>query len=398
MKLDLPAPIKLPPQWIPAVSRVWAVGQLLNVIVIGPADQNSTLLKIGTETVVASGAAPVAMGDRFTARVVSLHPLPVLEPVRRESVKPDARVEAVALRTLLPQQIALAPALRTLEAHLPGLARAAHSRDLHALILSTQSLFADIPALAALTTPAKLMRAVTLSGTGLEQTLAGHLIDPTISLPTADRKWQLLSLLRQVEPFLPSVPTAAAPLQEKSVLSNESDLTRGGVPRAEPPAFANWDLAVSEYSSELKQALEGMIARITTRQLQMTEAASLGQAFGLFELPVRIDEQLEVLQLQYSREGEDGQSHGAERHSLLIVVPLPGPSQLRVRLTLCAEQLSIVAWADNEALRVALYHRRDDLQARLAACGLRVEAVIVAPVDGPRDAAHLPQGLIDMKV
>ena len=180
MKLDLPAPIKLPPQWTPAVSRVWTVGQLLNVIVIGPADQNSTLLKIGAETVVASGAAPVAMGDRFTARVVSLHPLPVLEPLRRESVKQDARVAAVALRALLPQQVALAPALRTLEAHLPALERAAHSRDMQALILSTQSLFADIPALAVLTTPAKLMRAVTLSGTGLEPTLARHLIDPTV--------------------------------------------------------------------------------------------------------------------------------------------------------------------------------------------------------------------------
>ena len=174
--------------------------------------------------------------------------------------------------------------------------------------------------------------------------------------------------------------------------------TRLGVPRAEPTSLSDWDLAISEFSSELKETLEAMIARITTRQLQMTEAASLGQAFGLFELPVRIDEQLEVLQLQYSREGEHEHSQGAERHSLLIVVPLPGPSQLRVRLTLCAEQLSIVAWADNEALRVALYHRRDDLQARLAACGLRVEAVIVAPVDGPRDADHLPQGLIDMKV
>ena len=380
MKLDLPAPIKLPPQWTPAVSRVWTVGQLLNVIVIGPADQNSTLLKIGAETVVASGAAPVAMGDRFTARVVSLHPLPVLEPLRRESVKQDARVEAVALRALLPQQVALAPALRTLEAHLPALERAAHSRDMQALILSTQSLFADIPALAVLTTPAKLMRAVTLSGTGLEETLARHLSDPTVSLPTMDRKWQLLSLLRQIEPFIPSVPT------------------RLGVPRAEPTSLSDWDLAISECSSELKETLEAMIARITTRQLQMTEEASLGQAFGLFELPVRIDEQLEVLQLQYSREGEHEHSQGAERHSLLIVVPLPGPSQLRVRLTLCAEQLSIVAWADNEALRVALYHRRDDLQARLAACGLRVEAVIVAPVDGPRDADHLPQGLIDMKI
>ena len=380
MKLDLPAPIKLPSQWTPAVSRVWTVGQLLNVIVIGPADQNSTLLKIGAETVVASGAAPVAMGDRFTARVVSLHPLPVLEPLRRESVKQDARVEAIALRALLPQQVALAPALRTLEAHLPALERAAHSRDMQALILSTQSLFADIPALAVLTTPAKLMRAVTLSGTGLEETLARHLSDPTVSLPTTDRKWQLLSLLRQIEPFLPSVPT------------------RLGVPRAEPTSLSDWDLTISEFSSELKETLEAMIARITTRQLQMTEAASLGQAFGLFELPVRINEQLEVLQLQYSREGEHEHSQGAERHSLLIVVPLPGPSQLRVRLTLCAEQLSIVAWADNEALRVALYHRRDDLQARLAACGLRVEAVIVAPVDGPRDADHMPQGLIDMKI
>ena len=398
MKLDLPAPIKLPPQWTPAVSRVWTVGQLLNVIVIGPADQNSTLLKIGAETVVASGAAPVAMGDRFTARVVSLHPLPVLEPIRRESVKQDARVEAVALRTLLPQQVALAPALRTLEAHLPALERAAHSPDMQALILSTQSLLADIPALAVLTTPAKLMRAVALSGTGLEPTLARHLSDPTVSLPTTDRKWQLLSLLRQIEPFLPSVPTAAAPLQEKSVLPNESELTRLGVPRAEPTPLSDRDLAVSEFSSELKETLEAMIARITTRQLQMTEAASLGQAFGLFELPVRIDEQLEVLQLQYSREGEHEHSQGAERHSLLIVVPLPGPSQLRVRLTLCAEQLSILAWADDEALRVALYHRRDDLQARLAACGLRVEAVIVAPVDGPRDTDHMPQGLIDMKI
>lgn len=380
MKLDLPAPIKLPSQWTPAVSRVWTVGQLLNVIVIGPADQNSTLLKIGAETVVASGAAPVAIGDRFTARVVSLHPLPVLEPLRRESVKQDARVAAVALRALLPQQVALAPALRTLEAHLPALERAAHSRDMQALVLSTQSLLADIPALDALTTPAKLMRAVTLSGTGLEPTLARHLLDPTVSLPTTDRKWQLLSLLRQIEPFIPSVPT------------------RLGVPRAEPTSASDWDLAISECSSELKETLEAMIARITTRQLQMTEAASLGQAFGLFELPVRINEQLEVLQLQYSRENEHEHSQGAERHSLLVVVPLPGPSQLRVRLTLCAEQLSIVAWADNEALRVALYHRRDDLQARLAACGLRVEAVIVAPVDGPRDADHLPQGLIDTKI
>lgn len=396
MKTEIAAP-EFPPQWSSAGSRAWVIGQLLNVTVIGPADQKSTLLKVGAETVVATGPAPVSPGARFIARVVSLHPLPLLEPIKDERDSLASREEAIALRTLLPRQVEFAPGLRVIDERTRSLERAAHGRDLPALIHTTKALLAEIPTLTELSAPPELERAVARSGAGLEAALVRCLSDPKTPLPTLDRKWQLLSLVRQVELFFQASSAIAAP-PEKSHLPDGADLPRDRIPRATPAAIAAWDSVLSAFSTELKETLEGMVARITTRQLQMTEAASLGQVFGLFELPVRIGANPEVLQLQYSRKDEDGDPGDAKRHSLLIVVPLAGPSQLRVRLTLRADQLSIVAWADDEALRDQMVHRRDELQTRLTAVGLGVEEIIVAPVDGPDDAAHLPERLISMAI
>lgn len=410
IKLDMPAQVKIS-QWTPASNRAWAVGQLLNVTVIGTIDHNSSLLEIETETVVATGSPPLPTGSRFSARIVSLQPLPLLEPILSEGGlfargEPNSRVQVVGLRTLLPQQVEFAPALRAIEERTRTVERVAQDRDLPALIHATKALFAEIPALTALTTPLKLTQAVAQNGHGLEAGLARCVADPTVLPPIADRKWQILSLLRQAECFLPVSrfrplsESAPATPQARLPLPNGSPLPRDPAPRAEPEpdAVTDWDSTLSAFSTALKETLEGIAARITTRQLQMIEAASLGQVFGLFELPVRIGGDPDVLQLQYSREGEHGGPRDAERHSLLIMVPLAGTCELRVRLTLRAEQLSIVAWADDEAIRGQLYQRRDELQARLAAVGLSVDKIIVAPVDGPSDAAHLPQGLIDTAI
>ncbi len=399
MKLEQPVPVTRSAAWSLSLNRAWVVGQLLNVTVIGPADQNSTVLKIGSDTLIAAGPAPVPAGGRFLARVVSLQPLPTLEPMLLTTGPAAPKIETLTLRTLLPRQLELAPAMRTLAAQTQRLEQAAQGRELPPLIGSIRTLLANSPTISDLTTPLQLIRAVAHSGVGLEAALARRVVDPTMPLPTPDRKWQLLNLLRQIDLLASPVGRLTTPhISDKVTLENGPALSPDHGPRSVAPEHDPWDAALKAFTTSLKENLEGMAARITTRQLQITEATANAQTFGLLELPVRVNGEPEVLQLQYSHAGEAEASAESEPHTLLVMVPLPGPAQLRVRLTLCAERLSVVAWADNEVLRQQLCARKHDLRTRLAAGGLGIGSIIVAPVDGPDEAAYLPQGLIDTEI
>ena len=399
MKLEQPVPVTRSPPWSPPLNRAWAVGQLLNVTVIGPAEQNSTVLRIGTDTLIASGPTPVPAGGRFMARVVSLQPLPTLAPVLPTQGTPAPKVTTLTLRTLLPQQLELAPALRELAAQTQRIEQAAQGRELPPLVQSAKALLAASPSISDLTTPAQLRQAVGHNGLGLEEALAQRVADPSMPLPTQDRKWQLLSLLRQIDLFVPPVAAATAydAIGKAAPAPGSMHLPQDG-PRSAASETATWDSTVKAFATSLKENLEGMTARITTRQLQITEATAIGQSFGLLELPVRVNGEPEVVQLEYSHAGHTESTADAEPHTLLVMVPLPGPSQLRVRLTLCAQRLSVVAWANDETLRQQLCAKKDDLQTRLAASGLGIGSIIVAPVDGPDEAAYLPLGLIDTEI
>ncbi len=382
MKLDIPVPVSLGTNWSPALSRAWTLGQLLDVTVIGPTDQNSTLLQVGGVTVAAAGQIPYGPGDSFTVRVtgvqspVSLSIVPNAAPLPEVDV---SSVQSAALRTLLPAQLDLSPALQALQS-------AAPSADTPAVDM----LLRQLPTLAEIASAPKILAAVTQSGSGLEATLANQLSGgANTPPPLSDLKWQVLQLLQQLAPMKdgqPTTPPAIAPIVAP-------------VPPASPadPIAESAD-RIAAAPAHLKALAEGILARITTRQIQTAEAAQQGQVYGQFEIPVRVAGHPDVLTLQYAREGPAQHEQDIAHHTLTVTVPLPNDAKLTARLTLHGENLSVVAWGSDAALNQQLQARREEFRTSLGASGFNIETLVIAPVEASRTQAFLPHGLINTQI
>jgi hypothetical protein len=323
----------------------------------------------------------------------------VLEPVTPKLVAPEAHVESAALRVLLPRQLELAPTLSGIEEKTHRLIIEAGTRELPKYLHATRELLAGIPSVETLASGTRIRQLFTHSGIALEATLARHVLNVTAPVPVSDRKWQLLDLLARVEAPAAAPPSSPLATRQEPFIEPSQQAAAQSVPRQSASTDLDWGIALATFGADLKDKLEGMIAHLSIRQLQSSTATELGQTFGLLEIPVRVGDDHEVLQLQYSRDDGTAQSSDTlPHHSLLVVVPLPGPTQLRVRLTLYAENLSVVAWADDSALIRQLQEHQEMLRSRLAACGFQVERVVVAPVAGPDTEAFLTHSLIDTQI
>jgi len=395
MELPSIAAFRFPAQ-LPAVNRAWAIGQLLDVTVIGATGRNSTALRIGGTTIESTTPVPFSPGTRLSARVVALQPVPLLEARPADEARTPETAAAQSLRGLLPRKLDPGPAWQALAADVRELSDRKPESVAPEVLRAARNLVQRVPDLRALASAATLQSAVALDGQALEASLARAVATHAPVPPVDDRKWQLLEVLAQFRsPTQPRSPVASA----DSALGRATPATEGLQPAAANVHLGREGEATAAAATEhdLKRKVEGLLAHMTTRQIQTAAAAEAGHVYGMLELPVRLEDQTTCVQFEYEREHVPG--HGADEtpHALLVVVPLPGPTELRVRLSAIGDHLSVVAWAPDPELQRKLMNERERLASRLTACGFEIGDVVVAPLASPRDDAFLPRGLVDTR-
>lgn len=418
MKSELSISAVLPARAVQPVLQRWALGQLLSATVIGRDPSNSTLVEIDGQQFRAAEGLSLPPGTRLPVRVAQLGDVPVLEILSEPARGSGDPARSAAMRELLPRQIPQAQGLRELATLMTRLAPAAHQAATPAPFAGLRALLADLPELESLAAPRSLRGALTQSGAGLEKALARAVTSDTskLALPTADFKWRLLELRAQVE-TLPQGRAASGnlPVPEASGVSTafnspnqppSSPQTAGAGGRAphaaegstatlSPPALPEARPAMMDPARrQLVDSIDGMLARVTSLQLQMADAAANGIPLGIFEIPVQLDEVPHSLLLQIESGGGEAEAEAISPLTVTMAVPISGSEEMLVRMTAHGETLHVAMWSDAQALRRTLETRRDDLRDRLEQSGFNVAGVNVTPLAIRREILHQPAGLI----
>lgn len=387
MKIDALSPLNFAPTQVSTVARSWVVGQLLNIVVIGPRDQNSILVRVGNDTFAAESALAVPPGTRFTARVVAIDPLPVLTPVVSSTTAPTPPLQAAWL-SALPKQAPLADSLHAADAlltqaHATGAAMPLAHAGFHALLQA-------LPELATLRSPLLLKEAMLNCGLGLEAKLASTINHAAVPPPSADLKWQLLTVLAQLTAPT-GTPDAALPREAlshaKTMPPATSELaTENSLPAGNPTVHR-----------ELIAQLEHALANITARQLQTAEASDAGRHFAVFEIPLQVDRQPVTLMVQYEERRATSDTHPSA-FTIQLRVPLSATRELRARVTLIDQTLSATLWSPDPEVRAALSERLQDLRTLLLGQRLQVGNLAVAEIDEIAPLAKPNEPVLDVEV
>ena len=367
-----------PPRHIPPPIRNWMLGQLLDASVIGRSGKNSIRLRLDGIEVRATTALPLQQGDKLTLKLTQLRPVITLSPAAAHSPG-KARIRT-AMNQALPKQQALAPLLDRMSViSQPATPRTGEfitkTRLPTALIQATHKVLRTIPSLPEISDAARLPAVLRRIGSFAESAVQyqDHVATKQTGLPEQDLKWQLLRLRGELynTARLPAPKTRQPP-------PSTNPATGRPQPSVVPPTTAPEGPVriASEPSLEvdslrtLSQLVEGAIAKIETNQLKTVAALLDGDFRLVLDLPVAIEDTYEVVQLQISQEGPEGDDDASAATTIVIEVPVNADAVLRAVVTLSPEDLSIKLWSANLRLRQTIAAERETLEDRLRANGL----------------------------
>lgn len=422
MSSDLSISPVLPARAVQPMLQRWALGQMLSATVIGQDSANSTLVEIDGQQFRAASGLSLAPGTRLPVRVAQLGDVPVLEIQSRPASDASDTVRAAALRELLPKQHPQMQGLRELAAVATRLAEPASGTRSASLSAEVRAVITGLPALDTLAEPRALRSALAQSGTGLEHALARAVASATTApeLPAMDFKWQLLELRAHLDtasgdptrtraadtPASAGAPTVVPPANPASMRSNGThpDINEDHAPADPKPSLPQpvrpetSTAATQGLHRQLAETIDGMLARVTSLQLQMADAAANGTPLGLFEIPVLLNETPQSLLLQVEGGGAGTDPPTAAPLTITLSVPITNDEELLVRMTLQAGTLNVVIWSDTTPLRNALEARREDLRNRLEQGGFSVAGVNVTPLALRREIPYPPTALVRTSV
>ncbi len=374
--------------------ETWAIGQLLDLTVIGSDSSKSSVVQIEPGHALATVDTRLPQGLRFVARVSALTPQPVLvvaaglpAPATTGTMAAPASAAVAALS----RQHEFTTAYTSLKQAIASLSFTAPPDTNIATTLRTvlTKIVENAPALLQLATPTMLRRAVENDGSALEATLARAVSSGSVpastspTLPKSDWKWLTFESLGRLR-ALPMPQSVGS--QTMLMPSTFREAPPSGV---EPPPS---NLQAQELKwSEANSALDGIAARITLRQLQSVEAQQQGILYGMFELPVTIAGEFDVLTLVYSRQHTVDPWHDHPLEKFLVVIPLGERRELRVELAVRGSALQVSTWSDDQALNQLAISHAEHLRTRLNACGFDVTSITAKSLAPPSLLSYLPK-------
>lgn len=413
----------------PAEVRNWRVGQVLNAVATSADRGGRADLRIGAQTYQAQVPFTVKPGDRMSLEVIRTGTIPLLRPLGAER-SPDP-VQA-ALRTALPRQAPLPPLLA-------NLAQLADHRQAPALpapvVAAARALFQGLATPRQAGDSEGLRRALQNAGTQLEAKLAQTATGkPPGGSIAEDLKAGLLRL-REVAAQAVRLPTAAPggtttpaqtpghtpvpgpaqtplrgpevrtmPLSTPSGAGNPPQVTvttatqRAPIASAEgrpvppllPPLSGNQPHAQSRAAplpllldpgkllQGLLQQVESSLARLQLHQLASQPTEGEQRQVWLLELPVRRDQNVDVLHLRIERENGDQDGEAGPNKTgwtVKLAFDLDGLGPVQARVGLHHGLVSTAFWSERRDTHSLFQQHLSELRRQLVEAGLDVGAM-----------------------
>lgn len=390
MRIDVPGPTT--PAIAPTSAKAidaWRVGQILHAMVVSADAQGTMTLKINNAFIQAQAhrQLPALTGQSLQLQVTSTRPQTVLQ-VMNLSAKDDPITRA--LRTALPQQTTLTPFLTNIARLADPGANKASAPTPQSLIQLAQQFFNNLASTAQVTTAAGLKEAVNNSGTFLESKLAQLAGDnPDIRLPLSlDFKAGLL-LLRQAlttqAPMNPPQDVLAAPRHAAPEPPVSGNRPAPPVPGAPTPTIITSAApnVTLELTTSLATQVEGALARLHVNQLASLSSPP-GSPLWAMELPLRHDNQIDLLQLRIEQDATMHTAGAQERSwSISLGLELEDLGPVYARITLLGQQVSVTLWAEENATAILANHHMEHLQHGLTHAGFHTGTLQCQPGKPP---------------
>lgn len=325
--------------------RSWQVGHILQALVVDKGPSGDLILRVAGQQITATADFPVQKGAQLLLQIASLSPTPVLK-----LLKMDNAPRSVANDTYNEQVQALLPRQASVDTPLAQLAKIlASDKNLTFSASQRQTLLplleAIVTPLSQLGNPQSLREAFRRSGLWPQE-------DPLTQ--TVDLKTLLSRLLAQLTTYATSRPDGKSAEQDRG--AEETDI------------------------SQLRQSVEGALARITLHQLGAVKAAEQGLRQWLIEIPLLADGQYSLLQVSVSREKQQRKGSGVEPATPGWQVELRLESSpwgsLQVDVFVRGETVSATFYTATRQTVERLNESLPVLQSRLQALGLAVPALV----------------------
>jgi len=328
--------------------KSWQVGQVLQALVTDKFPSGQLVLRVAGQQITATADIPVQKGAVLTLEVNRLTPIPTLKIINAP-VADGASVGRLngelqlLLPQLLPQQGRVLDPLLTLFATSQG-------ANILALLglknADIERLLKQVHRAEQLVDPKLLKMAVEKSGLFLEAQLQ-QLVASGGMLPPGDLKAELLRLLGRVNRKLKEQPLGT---------DNETTL-----------------LALQE----LKQDLEGALARITLHQLAICHPDDSGQQAWSFDIPVRFKESVATLFLSIYRDNQSrGQAPEQQDWKATLNITLPKLGAVEAELFLRGNKVSVVIFSEQARAIELINAQMDQLRVGLESRGMDVSVLL----------------------
>lgn len=382
---------------VPPQAQGWQRGELLQARLLPPPAEapGTPLLEIGGRRL------PLAASSHATLPPGNLR-LSVIDPGRpavlRLLADDTQAIRDQALRQALPRQQALGgllAALQPLSEPVPGRVPLpmAVSEGIRALL-------AALPQREAVVAGGEQLRQALLrSGPFLEARLAEAVAQGLPGLTAEnDLKAGLLGLLARLLGLrLPTAPTDRPP---RPAGADAPPPLPGGQPAAQARVTFDTLDDAAETLRQLRQQVEGALARVQLGQLASLPAEDDGRRAWLLELPLRQpDGQVDVLALRFEEEAARGHADESPRWQVSLALDLPGLGPVQAHIALRGGSVSARFQAESAATVRLFEHHLSELQQRLRAAGLAVGSLAAAQATGETPATGtgngLPRGLLD---
>ncbi len=358
---------------------MWRVGAILEAIAVRDVDTGQLWLQLDKQRLparLASGHSNGPLdGEHLRLRVLRDTPVLALESVEETSTE---RSTETALRRYLPRQSSPTPLL----ANLSWLMRHPDQvRNLQGVVQQAlATLWHGLPEAADLQDSAQLTQALQRSGTFLEAQIAKQVTAQPPAVTQAlshDFKAGLLGLRECLRNFRLDPGSRQQPSGPMPSLHGPLSAINTG------PASLSVVEGAAAQLGELKQQVEGSLARINTNQLLNAEAAQQGLSSWLIELPIRQEERAELLRFKFERE-PNSQAGGESNWTVAVAMDLGAQGALHAQISLFGKRLNVQLRCESTALLSALDQQLETLKDALRMQGLELDRVVCLhgqPVD-----------------
>lgn len=356
-----PLPNNIHPAPTAAVSSLMASGAVLNATVLQHRGDQLYEMLAQRQHFLAHSQQPLQVGQKLTLQVNNS--AQTVAAIELRIITAEQHVIKENLRAALPRQQDLQPLLQRLSlASSPG---AVHQLPADLIKVSEQFL-RQMPNVAQISQGAGLQQAVQLSGIFHEAALfAGQ--------PVHDLKTQLLQLWsilnnqrQQLNPQQLSQGIWIRPehtQQHKAQTPAQSPLPGSlFAPRMSLPVGHNAN--VGQFIQLLMQDTEGVIARLESHQLMHLQQREPQQTQWFIDLPVRHEQQTDVLRMHVQRDQRERQEEDAI-WSFSVSFDFEQTGPMLAKLTL-AEGLSIQFYAQRAATVDLIHAFAEQLETTLA--------------------------------